>query len=157
MMSRELQKNWWDWLATAERLQRSLAEQSAALTLRDAGRVERLQPELDRLLARMQEIDQNAAASTELLAESLGTEPRVRSIVEALNPAEARQIESLATRIKAVGTNVQERLAQNHALIRSELDFVNGTMAIVAQVVTETQNEYGKSATVQPVLMNQVA
>lgn len=157
MKSRELQKNFWEWLATAERLQRSLAEQGAALALRDAGRVTRIQPELERMQARMGEIDQLAAASTRSLAEVLGVQPRLRSIVEALEPAEARQVETLATRIKAVAANVKERLERNRILIQNELDFVNGSMAIVATVAMESQPDYGSKAQVEPVLVNQVA
>ena len=45
--SRELQRQWWDWLSTGERLLRSLTEQTVALIKRDVSSVERIQPELD--------------------------------------------------------------------------------------------------------------
>jgi hypothetical protein len=54
MKTRELQTLWWDWLGTSERLLRSLHEQTAAVTLRDVARVERIQPELDQMLRRAQ-------------------------------------------------------------------------------------------------------
>ena len=65
MKSRELQTLWWDWLGTSERLLRSLYEQTAALTLRDVTRVERIQPELDAMMQRMRVLDENAAACAE--------------------------------------------------------------------------------------------
>lgn len=156
MKSRELQRWWWEWLATAERLQRSLAEQGAALVLRDVGRVERIQPELDRMMQRMQEIDRMASASTTSLAESLGVNPKVRSIVEALPAAEASQIEHLAQRVMSVGANLKEKLDRNRMLIATEMDYVHGSMTIIARAANEQQREYGTS-TQEPVLVNQVA
>lgn len=156
MRSKDLQRHYWDWLSTAERLQRSLAEQTAALTLRDITRVESIQPDLDRMLERLQTIDQQAAASTRELAASLGVEPALRSIMEALTQAEARQVDTLSQRIKIVGENVRTRFAMNRKLIESELDYVAGTMAIVSQVAKESQGQFAVVAA-GPVLMNQVA
>lgn len=156
MITRELQKNWWDWLGTAERLQRSLTEQSAALALRDVGRVEKIQPELERLSTKLQDLDRLAAASTLELAESLGVTPKVRSIVDALPPVEARQVESLANRIRIVGDNVKQRMSKNRALIESELDFVHGSIAIVAEAVQNNQGDYAPTKS-EPILVNQVA
>ncbi len=157
MKSRELQRIWWDWLSTAERLNRSLAEQQAALTLRDVARVESIQPELTMLMTRLNEIDQNAVASTKSLAELLETTPKVRSIVEALIPAEARQVEALAKRIEVVAQNVRERLTKNRKLIESELLYVGGSLTLIAKAAQEQNGGFGSANTTGPVLVNQVA
>jgi len=157
MKSRELQRAFWDWLSTAERLNRSLAEQQAALQLRDVARVESIQPELEMLSNRMREIDQTAAASTETLAEQLGTQANVRSIVEALNPAEARQVESLTKRVEVVAANLEERSLRNRKLIENELTYVGGTLALIAQAAQEQQGAFASTTTLGPVLVDQVA
>jgi hypothetical protein len=157
MKSRELQRAFWDWLSTAERLNRSLAEQQAALQLRDVARVESIQPELEMLSNRMREIDQTAAASTESLAEQLGTRANVRSIVEALNPAEARQVEALSRRVEVVASNLEERSMRNRKLIENELTYVGGTLALIAQAAQEQQGAFAPTTTVGPVLVDQVA
>ncbi len=89
----------WDWLSTSERLLRSLHEQTAALTLRQIDRVERIQPELDGLLALMSDIDERAATSAKKLAGELGCEPNLRSLVGVLEKAEAQQIQAVANRV----------------------------------------------------------
>lgn len=157
MKSRELQRIWWDWLSTAERLNRSLAEQQAALTLRDITRVESIQPELEMLMTRLNEIDKSAVASTHSLAETLDTAPKVRSIVEALIPAEARQVEALAKRIEVVAQNVKERLTRNRRLIESELLYVGGSLTLIAKAAQEQNSGFGATQTTGPVLVNQVA
>lgn len=156
MKSRELQRIWWDWLSTAERLNRSLAEQQAALTLRDVGRVESIQPELEMLLGRLRETDQQAAASTQTLAEQLGVLPSVRSIVGALGTAEARQVENLARRIEVVAQNVHERLERNRRLIENELTYVGGTLALIAKAARDQQGAFANAAS-GSVLVDQVA
>lgn len=157
MKSRDLQRLWWDWLSTAERMNRSLAEQQAALTLRDVARVESIQPELDALSQRLGEIDRAAAASTQTLAEQLETVPTVRSIVEALNPAEARQVDALSKRLLVVAENLQERMDRNRKLIENEMLYVGGTLALLAKAAQEQQGAFSPTQTAQPVLVDQVA
>src|SRR5258708_39736313 len=99
MKTRELQALWWDWLGTSERLLRSLYEQTAALTLRDVSRVERIQPELDALMERMKVIDENAVACARTLAEEWETESNLRGLVRVLDKAEAQQLQGLANRV----------------------------------------------------------
>jgi hypothetical protein len=125
MKSRELQRIFWDWLSTAERLNRSLAEQQAALTLRDVARVESIQPELETMMAHMKRIM-----------------PSLRSIVDALNPAEAKQLETLSKRIEIVGKNVQDRVALNRKLIENEMGYVGGTLALLAKVAQQSQGQF---------------
>jgi len=156
MKTRELQILWWDWLSTAERLLRSLKEQTAALTLRDVERIEKLQPELDRLLAHMRTLDEEAVVSATSLAEKLGCEPAFRSIVGALDKPEAQQIQTLASRVRAVAKNVQETMARNKVLIENELTYINGTMTLISRAAQEDQRTYSKQGQ-STALVNQVA
>jgi len=143
MKTRELQTLWWDWLGTSERLLRSLHEQTAAVTLRDLARVERIQPELDALLERVKTIDENAAACAKKLAEELGTEPNLRSLVGALEKAEAQQLQGLANRVLVAARNLQEVFGRNRTLIENELTYVNGTLTLIAKAAVESTGKFG--------------
>lgn len=156
-MTKQLEQLWWDWLSTSERLLRSLHEQTAALTLRQVERVERIQPELESLMALMADIDDKAVACAKELAEGLGVEPNLRSIAQALEKAEAQHLQSVANRVIVVGRNVQQVIAKNQALIENELEYVNGTMAIVAKTAAVQQGVYGKAVVPSNIVMNQVA
>lgn len=142
MKTRELQTLWWDWLGTSERLLRSLHEQTAAVTLRDIARVERIQPELDGLMDRVKEIDEAAAACAKKLAEEFGTEPNLRSLVSVLEKAEAQQLQGLANRVLVAARNLQEVLKKNRAIIESELVYVNGSLTLIAKVASESKGKY---------------
>lgn len=156
MKTRELQTLWWDWLSTSERLLRSLYEQTAALTLRDVARVERIQPELDTLLARVASIDEQAAACAKRLAEELETEPSLRGLVRVLEKAEAQQLQGLANRVMVAARNVEKVLAKNRALIENEMTYINGTLTLIAKATVEAEGPFkqGKPA---PVLIDQAA
>lgn len=156
MKTKELQKLWWDWLGTSERLLHSLYEQTAALTLRDANRVERIQPELDRMLERIQEIDEAAAVCAKELAEELGTESNLRSLVQALDKTEAQQVQQIANRVTVAAKNIQHVLDKNKALIQSELDYVGGTISLIAKVAADQNGKYGQN-THAAVLLDQAA
>ncbi len=155
--TRELATLWWDWLSTAERLIHTLHEQTAALTLRQVERIENLQPELDGLTQRMQEIDGQAVACAKKLAGDLGVAPNLRSLVDALEKAEAQEIQSIANRVIVVGRNVQQIIAKNRTLVENELDYVNGTMALVAREALEKNSKFRANAPESNVIMNQVA
>lgn len=155
--TRELQTLWWDWLSTSERLLRSLHEQTAALTLRDVARVERIQPELDTLLAKLREIDDAAAASAIRLAEELGTEPHARSLANALEKAEGQQLQSIANRVMVAARNVQHVLDKNKRLIENEMTYVNGTLTLIAKVAHEQNGPYKGRTAVAAVLVDQAA
>lgn len=156
--TKELQRLWWDWLSTAERLTRSLHEQTAALTLRDANRVARIQPELDTMLAHMREIDDAAAACALQLAEELGCEPNLRSLVRVLEKTEAQQAQSIANRVMVAARNVQHVIEKNRRLIDNEMEFINGTVALVAKVANEQTDRYSSRVpTRAAVLVDQAA
>lgn len=155
MKTRELQTLWWDWLGTSERLLRSLHEQTAAVTLRDVARVERIQPELDTLLERVQSIDEAATACAKKLAEELGTEPNLRSLVCVLEKAEAQQLQGLANRVTVAARNLQDVLRKNRSVIESELIYVNGTLTLIAKAGEESKGKFGTRA--GAVLVDQAA
>lgn len=146
MKTRDLQTHWWDWLSTSERLLRSLHEQTAALTLRDVARVERIQPEVDQMLERMRSIDTTAATCAQKLAAEMDTEPSLRGLVRVLEKAEAQQVQSIANRVTVAARNVQHVIAKNQCLIESEMTHVNGTLTLIAKVATEAQGPYKPSA-----------
>jgi len=156
MKTRELQTLWWDWLSTAERLLRSLNEQTVALTVRDVVRVEALQPELEGMLERLQSIDERAAASSVRLAEGMGILPNLRSLVEALESAEAQRVQSLASRVAVVAENLQTIMDRNRKLLDSELTYVNGTLALIARAATEDPGKFAVVRT-RAVLLDHVA
>lgn len=156
MKTRELQTLWWDWLGTSERLLRSLYEQTAALTLRDVARVQRIQPELETLMARMQVIDESAAACAKKLAGELGTEPTLRGLATALEKAEAQQIQGLGNRVIVAARNVQDVLTKNRTLIDNEMTYINGTLTLIAKVASDSASPYRSGGTTA-VLVNQAA
>lgn len=142
MKTKQLQTYWWDWLGTSERLLRVLHEQTAALTLRDVARVERIQPDLDGLIALMKETDDNAAACAKQLAEEMGTEPNLRSLVLALEKAEAQQVQQIANRVKVAAQHIEGVMAKNKSLIENELTYVNGTLTLIAKASAESGGNY---------------
>ncbi len=148
---------WWDWLATSERLVSVLHEQTAALTLRQVERIERLQPDLDHLMDRLTEIDELAVALAKELAEEMGCEANLRSLVSVLEKADAQRVQALANRVIVAGRNIQTIIAKNKALIENELDYVNGTVALVARESNEQNKEYVGQQKQANVLMNHVA
>ncbi|MCB0826568.1 MAG: flagellar export chaperone FlgN [Armatimonadetes bacterium] len=154
--TKELQRLWWDWLGTSERLLSTLHEQTAALTLRKVERVEEIQPQLDGLMAKMEEIDNAAAAFAGKLAGDLGCEPNLRSLVSVLEKAEAQEVQSIANRVIVAGRNIQKVIDKNKALIENELEYVNGTLTLVVRE-SESQNGPYKGRSQANVLMNQAA
>ncbi len=156
MKTRELQTLWWDWLSTSERLLRSLYEQTAALTLRDVARVERIQPELDAMMIRMRTLDEKAVAAAKGLAEELGVEPNLRSLVKALEKAEAQQLQGLANRITVVARNVQEIVDRNRKLVESEMTYLNGTITLIAKAAVQADGPFAARGQ-EAVLVDQAA
>ncbi len=156
MKSRELQTLWWDWLSTSERLLRSLHEQTAAVTLRDVARVERIQPELDMLMARLQDVDAKAMDCAKSLACTLQVAPNLKSLVAVLDKEEGQQLHGLANRVTVVSRNVQEVLAKNRRLIENEMTYINGTLTLIAKAAVQTRGPYRKRQP-QHVLVDRVA
>lgn len=157
MKTRELQTLWWDWLGTSERLLRSLHEQTAAVTLRDVARVERIQPELDTLIERMRSIDEQAVACANGLAEELGVESSLRSLVQALEKTEAQQLHGLANRVTVAARNVHEVLQKNRTLIENEMTYINGTLTLIARAAVEVRGPYQRRGNNSAILVDRVA
>ena len=156
MRTRELQTLWWDWLSTSERLLRSLHEQTAAVTLRDVARVERIQPELDMLLIRLQEVDARAIYCAKSLAEELGVDATLKGLVSALTKDEGQQLHGLANRVTVVSRNLQEVLAKNRKLIENEMTYINGTLTLIAKAAVHGRGPYRRRQS-QNVLVDRVA
>jgi predicted membrane chloride channel (bestrophin family) len=145
MKTRDLQQLWWDWLGTSERLLRSLYEQTAALTLRDVARVERIQPELDQMLAKLRELDAQAVTLAHKLAGDLETEPNLRSLASVLEKAEAQALMGLGNRVTVAARNVQDVLKKNRTLIENEMNYINGSMTLVAKAAVQAQGPFNSS------------
>lgn len=157
MKTRELQTLWWDWLGTSERLLRSLYEQTAALTLRDVSRVERIQPELDAMMSKIRELDVQAVACARKLAEELDTEPTLRGLLRVLEKAEAQQLQGLGNRVTVAARNVQTVLKKNRALIENEMTYINGSLTLIAKAAVEAQGPFAKGGTPSAILVDQAA
>ncbi|HJP83389.1 MAG TPA: flagellar export chaperone FlgN [Fimbriimonadaceae bacterium] len=145
MKTRDLQQLWWDWLGTSERLLRSLYEQTAALTLRDVARVERIQPELDQMLAKLRELDAQAVTLAHKLAGELETEPNLRSLASVLEKAEAQALVGLGNRVTVAARNVQDVLKKNRTLIENEMNYINGSLTLVAKAAVQAQGPFNTS------------
>jgi hypothetical protein len=157
MKTRELQTLWWDWLSTSERLLSTLQDQTKALMRRDVGTIDRLQNDLDSMLAHMKMIDDQAAVSARRLAEELGAQPHLRSLVENLSKAEGQQVQGLANRVKAAAASVSTHLDKNRKLIENELVYVNGSLALIVRASQDQESQFGGKKPSQAVLVNQVA
>jgi len=142
--TRELQSFWHEWLSTSEQLLRALHEQTAALTLKDATRISRIEPELGRLVQQMKSIDDNASSCARELAFALDTEPSLRGLVRSLAKSEAQQLQALANRVMVAARNVHAVMEKNRALMRDELSSVGGTLTLIARAAGENPNSYRK-------------
>lgn len=157
MKSRELQALWWDWLACSERLTRSLHEQTVALTLRDPVRMEKVQPSLDTMLTRMQDLDDRALACAQKLCRDLGTPTTLREMTAALGKDEGSQLQALANRIIVASRETQRLMRKNRALIENELTYINGTLTLIAKAAVEPKGPYRGGSPTSSVLMDQAA
>lgn len=155
--TKELEKLWWDWLSTAERLLSTLHEQTGALTMRQVERVEKLQPELDALMAHMATIDDEAAHAARTLAEELSCEPNLTALVACLEKAEGQAVQALANRVIVAGRNVQRVIDKNKALIENELAYVNGSVTLIVREAQKADGPYAGAHVPANVLMNQAA
>ena len=156
MKSTELQARWWDWLSASELLLRSLHEQTAAVTLRDVQRVQRIQPELNALIQQLRTSDEEAVACAERLAKELEVPANLRSVVQALEKMEGQQLHGLANRVQVASRNVQEVLRKNRRLLEREMIFINGTLTLVARAAVEVRTPYRKRI-LDPVLADRAA
>ena len=156
MKTRELQGRWQDWLKASDALLLTLHEQTVAVTLRDVGRVERLQPQIDAQMAAVAEIDAQAVDQAQRLAESLGTEPTLRGIVEKLDRSEGQALHALANRVTMVARKIQVTMEKNRTLLENEMMYVNGTLTLIAKAAGSPPTPYRRRSA-GPVLMDAAA
>lgn len=156
MKTNELTGRWNDWLAASEALLLTLHEQTAAVTLRDVARVERLQPSLEFGLARLAQIDAQAVDQAQRLAESLGAEPTLRSLVARLDKAEGQALHGLANKVTMAARHVSDTIAKNRALLENEMTYVNGTLTLIAKAAGAPPTPYRKR-NAGPVLIDAAA
>ena len=156
MKTRELQGRWNDWLKASHALLLTLHEQTAAVVLRDVARVERLQPQIELHLANVAEIDAQAVDQARRLAELLGTEPNLRSLVAGLDKAEGQALHALANKVTMAARKVQATIAKNRTLLENEMTYVNGTLTFIAKAAGSPPTPY-RRPTRGPVLMDAAA
>lgn len=157
MATRDLLAHWNAWLDASDKLTLTLHEQTAAVILRDVARVERLQPEIDALLTRIKEIDDHAVATAKRLAEERGAEPSLRGLVAALEKTDAQQVQALANRIMVAARDLEVVLEKNRTLIQNELEFIGGTLALVAKAAGDSESRYGGSRQSSAVVLDRAA
>jgi hypothetical protein len=123
--------------------------------------VQRIQPELDALLAKLGEIDEGAMACARELAEELGaSEPNLRGLTQVLEKAEAQQLHNVANRVRIASRNVQEVLQKNRTLIENEMIYVNGTLTLIAKASADRDSQYGgprKAVVQRPIAVDTAA
>lgn len=156
MKTKDLQARWNDWLRAADSLLLSLHEQTAAVTLRDIARVERLQPMLETHLKGLADIDAQAVDQARRLSEQLGTEPTLRGLVGGLDRAEGQALHALANRVTMVARKIEATMEKNRALLENEMTYVNGTLTLIAKAAGSPPTPY-RRRTVGPVLMDAAA
>ena len=156
MKTKELQARWQEWLKASDALLLVLHEQTVAVTLRDVGRVERLQPQVEKHMAGIAEIDAKAVDQARRLSEQLGTEPTLRGIVEKLDRSEGQTLHALANKVTMAARKVQTTIEKNRVLLENEMTYVNGTLTLIAKAAGSPPTPYRRRV-VEPVLMDAAA
>jgi hypothetical protein len=133
---------WTEWLSESEKLITLLHEQTVGVTMRDVGRVELLQPQLEIQTARVRDVDERALAEAHRLAESLGCAPNVRSLVSVLDKNEAATVQMTVNKVLTNVQRVQELTEKNRKLIESEMTYINGTLTLIAKAAAPTKGPY---------------
>lgn len=154
---------WNDWLSAGDRLLITLHEQTAAVTLRDVARLDRLTPQVAEGLKLVREVDSRASEGLKALAKELGVEPGLRAIVAALPKAEGQLLQATANKIVVLDGRLGVVIARNRELIEKETVYVDGTLTLIAKAAQKKSQGpkakgYGNRAVVAtPVLMDAAA
>lgn len=157
-MTNRIEQLWKEWLATSERLQGLLHEQTVALTMRDTTRLEKLQPAIDTVVAKLGTVDSEAVAMGKKLAEELGCEPSLRGLTQALEKADAQRLQQIANRVIVAERQASHVMKKNRSLIENELEHIGGTLALIAREASIPTNPYPRPSTAtHAVVMNAVA
>lgn len=155
---------WNDWLSAGDRLLISLHEQTAAVTLRDVTRLDRLTPQVGEGMKLVREADAQASEGLKALAEELGVEPGLRAIVAALPKVEGQLLQATANKIVVLDQRIGIVIARNRELLQKETTYVDGTLTLIAKAA-KPKNSYGKkvgpyggkAAVAEPILMDAAA
>jgi hypothetical protein len=154
---KQLEQYWNAWLKKSDDVLDLLHQQTAALTMRQVERLESLQPSLDKEMEAMTNLDENAVACAKGLAEQLGCDSNLRSLVGVLEKAEGQRVQALANKVIVAGRNVQRVIDKNKALIENELAYVNGTITVIVNETQKAEGPYAPRRSQANVLMNQAA
>ncbi len=159
MKAKKLLSLWTEWMKASETFLMSLHEQTAAVTMRDVERVERLVPDLQAQLAEVRRIDTEAMSEAKRLAEELGAPvPSLRGLVSVLDKDEAASVQATANKVLVNSQRIQDVMRKNRALIESEMTYVNGTLTLIARVANEQKGPYrGRPANPTSILVDAAA
>lgn len=144
MKTRRLQEIWREWIATSERLLKTLHEQTAAIMLRKVEEVERLQPHLELLIEDLRTIDAQAVEVAHEITSELNVPHNFYSLVKALTGEEQAQVQALANKVRAIAQDIQRIMRKNQTLIENELAFIAGSLHLLARAGEEQQGRFGQ-------------
>lgn len=157
-MTHRIEQLWKEWLDTSERLQGLLHEQTVALTMRDAPRLEKLQPAIDAVVEKLGNVDSEAVTWGKKLAEALGCEPSLRGLTQVLEKADAQRLQQVANRVIVAERQASQVMKKNRSLIENELEHIGGTLALIAREASVPTHPYPRpAAATHAVVMNAVA
>lgn len=133
MNIREISALWAEWIRSAERLLLLMHEMTAAVTLRDVPRVERLTPLIADGMEELRALDGLAVDALRALAERLGVVPGLRAIVAALPKVEGQALQATANKIVVLEGKIGHVCAKNRKLLEAEMTYVDGTLTLIAR------------------------
>jgi hypothetical protein len=108
------------------------------------------------MMSKLRELDSQAVTLANKLAEDLGTEPSLRSLVSVLEKAEAQALQGLGNRVTVASRNVQEVLRRNRKLIENEMTYINGSMTLIAKAAVQAKGPFS-TGNANSVLVDQAA
>lgn len=150
---------WNDWLSAGDRLLITLHEQTAAVTLRDVSRLDKLTPQIAEGLKLVREADVRATEGLKTLAEELGIELGLRTIVATLPKPEGQLLQATANKIVVLDQRIGVVIARNRELLQKETTYVDGTLTLIAKAAKpNAKGPYGRKApSTEAVLMDAAA
>lgn len=159
MNTREISALWAEWHRSAERLLLLLHEQTAAVTLRDVPRVERLTPLILEGMEELRALDALAVDALKALAARLDVSPGLRAIVAALPKPEGAPLQALANKIVVLEGKIAHVVAKNRRLLEAEMTWVDGTLTLIARAGAPKprRSPYSRRPPAEAILLSEAA
>lgn len=141
--TKQLERLWQDWHKQADEAMTVLYEQTAALTLRDMDRIEEISPRLEAKMALLAATDAQAVEEGKRLAFSMECEPKLDAVIQQLPESIGTRVRKAANDVIVKCRKMQSIIDKNQRLIENELEYQQGTMALVCTEVIEQRRSYG--------------